>query len=185
MDYIKQNSEGETMIESTQIDNSPNIFESFSHFLGIEESVLGIIICVLTILLLGINTFQLTGTISISCLITPPISLVFWIMGLIPIWMIGIFTLLAIIIHTSQLYSFSPTSEHFNWNSYGERVKQAYSAKYFGENSGFNEEVDVRIKIMRETDKGIQRELAKAWLRRKSRWLELKWLKLDSSNYQK
>lgn len=72
--------------------------------------------------------------------------------------------------------------EQIDWLRYGNRLKLAYAAKFGGENSGFNGEVDYKIKIMVNTDKGYTRQLAKDWVKRMSKFVEIEWLKLDDSN---
>lgn len=74
------------------------------------------------------------------------------------------------------------TEEQIDWTRYGERLKLAYTAKFGGENPGFNSEVDYRIKIMVNTDGGYTRQIAKDWVKRMSKFTELKWLKMDDAN---
>jgi len=74
--------------------------------------------------------------------------------------------------------------EDFNWEAYGEKLKNAYSANFFGENRGFNQEVDARIQIMVNTDYGVRRQWAKGWLKKKSQWMGVDWMSLGDSNYK-
>jgi hypothetical protein len=60
------------------------------------------------------------------------------------------------------------------WVQYGERLKSAYTSKFFGENSGFNQEVDARVNIMMNNGRGITRILAKDWLKRIHKFTESK-----------
>lgn len=70
----------------------------------------------------------------------------------------------------------------FEWEKYGERLKSAYAAQFGGENPGFNDEVDARIKLMINTDYGYRRALAKNWLKRMANFTGIEWLKLDVNN---
>jgi hypothetical protein len=69
-----------------------------------------------------------------------------------------------------------------DWTRYGERLKLAYSAKFGGDNPGFNEEVDNHIKILVNTDKGFARQLAKDWVERMSKFVGIHWLRMENSN---
>lgn len=71
--------------------------------------------------------------------------------------------------------------EIVDWGRYGDRIKLAYAAKFGGENKGFNEEVDARIRILVDTDKGWTRQLAKDWIYRMSKFTDLKWLKMKDN----
>lgn len=70
----------------------------------------------------------------------------------------------------------------FSWRDYGERLKKAYTAKFGGDNPGFESEVDYRIKLMVDTDKGYHREVAKDWLKRMSKFVAIDWLSLEDSD---
>lgn len=70
----------------------------------------------------------------------------------------------------------------FEWEKYGERLKRAYAANFGGDNPGFNEEVDARIKLMIEADHGYRRQLAKNWLKRVSKFVGVDWLQLEANN---
>jgi hypothetical protein len=72
--------------------------------------------------------------------------------------------------------------EKIDWLRYGERLKLGYTAKFGGENQGFNNEVDYKIKIMVNTDKGFTRQLAKDWIKRMSKFTNIDWLKMDDGN---
>lgn len=71
-----------------------------------------------------------------------------------------------------------------DWVKYGERMKLAYTAKFGGENKGFNDEVDARIKILVNTDRGFSRQLAKDWVHRMSNFVEIEWLRMENSNQE-
>lgn len=69
-----------------------------------------------------------------------------------------------------------------NWTRYGERLKLAYAAKFGGDNPGFDQEVDLHIKILVDTDKGYTRQLAKDWVERMSKFVGIHWLRMENSN---
>jgi hypothetical protein len=76
----------------------------------------------------------------------------------------------------------SEAEKQIDWTKYGERLKLAYAAKFGGENPGFNNEVDYRIKILVNTDKGFTRQLAKDWVKRMSDFVDIQYLKMDNAN---
>ena len=68
--------------------------------------------------------------------------------------------------------------DYFSWGAYGKRLKLAYAAKFFGDNSGFDQEVDARIAIMRVMGNGDTKVLAEEWLKKMARFVEIPWKNL-------
>ncbi len=61
------------------------------------------------------------------------------------------------------------------WEAYGNRLKEAYSAKFGGENTAFNDEVDMRIKVMKTLGRGYTKKVHKDWLKRTAKFVEIPW----------
>jgi len=59
------------------------------------------------------------------------------------------------------------------WDSFGNRMKEAYSAKFSGENPAFNAEVDAHIKIMKTLGKGATKGMTWDWLRSRCKFVEI------------
>jgi hypothetical protein len=105
-----------------------------------------------------------------------------FVQGVIQIFPIMLFVCLAIGSFAIGLGKDVGQEIGYDWKSYGERLKLAYAAKFGGRNMGFENEVDYRIKIMIDTDKGFAREVAKDWLKRMSKFTSIDWLSLENSN---
>jgi hypothetical protein len=87
-----------------------------------------------------------------------------------------------IILGIVKSFGVDSPEERIDWTTYGERLKLAYTAKFGGDNPGFDSEVDYHVKIMVNTDRGYTRQLAKDWMHRMSKFVEVEWLKLENSN---
>lgn len=61
------------------------------------------------------------------------------------------------------------------WDAFGSRLKEAYSVKFGGENSAFNDEVDMHIKGMKTLGRGYTRKIHKDWLKRMAKFVEIPW----------
>ena len=61
------------------------------------------------------------------------------------------------------------------WDSFGNRMKVAYSAKFGGENPAFNEAVDQHIKAVKVFGKGYSKERNIQWLKRMAKFVEIPW----------
>jgi len=74
--------------------------------------------------------------------------------------------------------------QYKRWGDFGNRMKLAYTAKFGGENSGFNEEVDQHIAIMRALTKssGTTKEIAEDWLKRMAQFVEIAYVIPDEEN---
>jgi hypothetical protein len=59
------------------------------------------------------------------------------------------------------------------WDALGNRMKEAYSAKFGGENPAFNTEVDAHIKIMKTLGKGATKGMTWYWLRSRCKFVEI------------
>jgi hypothetical protein len=71
----------------------------------------------------------------------------------------------------------SPDGEKENidyWDKHAQELKEAYSAKFGGENTGFNDEVDKHILIMKKLGNSFTRTLAWEWLKRMDKFTDKK-----------
>ena len=82
---------------------------------------------------------------------------------------------MAVIISIISVWYVPKVVEHFKWSSFGRRMKRAYAAKFGGENSAFNTDLDYRIKVMRTQGDGHTWTLAEDWLRRMAKFVEIPW----------
>lgn len=112
------------------------------------------------------------------------------VLRLVPFWLASMTTLVAIStvgyeIFFGKGYSDNPTSDstnvfvQFSWKRYGERLKRAYASKFGGANPGFNDEVDLRIAVMRTQGKGPTRTIAQDWLKNQAKFVEIPWQDLN------
>lgn len=59
------------------------------------------------------------------------------------------------------------------WNAFGNRLKAAYSAKFGGDNKGFDDEVDEHIKAVKALGKGFTKSIDVDWLKRMAKFVEI------------
>lgn len=119
------------------------------------------------------------------------ISNVVWVgfglfLNLLPWWTVPMFAIMWLYsIYYGGIPGDNPTSEstnvfvQFSWKRYGERLKRAYASKFGGANPGFNEEVDLRIAVMRTQGKGETRDMATLWLKNQAKFVEIPWQDLN------
>lgn len=92
--------------------------------------------------------------------------------------MISVFPLLyAALVIVGIFQSFVGIQEvvvYYKWEAFGNRLKEAYVAKFGYSNSGFNEEVDTHILGMRTMGgKSPTKEMYEDWLKRMARFVEV------------
>lgn len=59
------------------------------------------------------------------------------------------------------------------WRAFGNRMKEAYTAKFGYPNPGFNEEVDQHIKAMEVLGHGDTKHINEDWLKRMAKFVEI------------
>jgi hypothetical protein len=59
------------------------------------------------------------------------------------------------------------------WDSFGNRMKVAYSAKFGGRNSAFDLEVDQHVLAMKSLGKGYTKTIDKEWMKRMAKFVEV------------
>ena len=103
------------------------------------------------------------------------------LMGIIPMWIAAMFSIVSFYTVWSSIMGVpelsgvaTEPSIGSEWDEYGQRIKDAYSAKFGGENNGFNDEVNNRIAIMNHNGRGFTRTIAYDWLKRMSKFTEAK-----------
>ena len=85
-----------------------------------------------------------------------------------------VFSAVVIVGVVSGFYGVKAVVKYKRWTDFGIRMKKAYSAKFGGENPGFNEEVDLRINIMRALKPNSRSKvIAEDWLKRMSAFVEI------------
>lgn len=97
--------------------------------------------------------------------------------GIIPIWIPFLSFTLGLgfgLLPMSNPSSNMPIAaeETDKWQIYGQQLKDAYSAKFGGENKGFNEEIDKRILVMQRLRTGFTHTIARDWLKRMESFTE-------------
>lgn len=68
----------------------------------------------------------------------------------------------------------------FNWRRYGERMKEAYAAKFGYRDPDFETQVDQHIAVMRVSGKGNTRDVSEAWLKDRAKFVEIPWMDIDN-----
>ena len=86
-----------------------------------------------------------------------------------------IYILVVIVGAMSIMFATNYIVTYLKWRAFGNRLKAAYTAKFGGENIGFNQEVDQRINVMRSLGKGSTKSLAEDWLKRIAKFVEVPW----------
>ena len=65
---------------------------------------------------------------------------------------------------------------YYKWSAYGNRLKEAYSAKFGGANPAFNVEVDMHISSVRAMGgSSMTKETNMDWLKRMAEFVEVPW----------
>jgi hypothetical protein len=59
------------------------------------------------------------------------------------------------------------------WDSFGNRMKVAYSAKFGGRNPAFDEAVDQHVLAMKSLGKGYTKTIDKEWMKRMAKFVEV------------
>lgn len=149
---------------------------TFESLFKIDSTLIGLLIILASVCVVGILTYLYTGSYLISSFMQIPILIFGLYLGWIPIWILLIYlTFCAGMLILAPASEPMPEREDTDaWSSYGQRLKNAYSAKFGGENAGFNDEVDKRIEIMRHLKRGFSHTIARDWLRRMKGFTEAK-----------
>ncbi len=146
---------------------------------GINQELFGIIVTILLAVLISIMVYFYTGGILIAVISATAEIMVSGFLGFIPLWIV--FLQVLCIVSTFLFFSISDSTKSQTvaqntdaWVEYGNKLKTAYSAKFGGENTGFNDEIDYRIAIMQNLKHGFTHTIARDWLKRMERFTESK-----------
>ncbi len=155
------------------------ILSQLASIFGINAQIIGIVITIILALMISMACYLYFGSIFIALLGTNGVLLASIFIGFVPFWIGFVFAIIAtgyFIIAGSSETSTQPTATDNpdKWIEYGNRLKLAYTAKFGGENTGFNQEVDYRINIMQHNRRGFTHTIARDWLKRMERFTEAK-----------
>lgn len=64
-------------------------------------------------------------------------------------------------------------TRHLKWRSFGNRMKEAYTAKFGYPNPAFNQEIDQHIKAVETLGKGYTKSIDMDWLKRMAEFTEI------------
>jgi hypothetical protein len=158
-----------------------SVLEPMEGYYGAYSSIITLLIIIFIALIVGIAIFIFTHSyllVIIAGWITLYIGAS---MGFIPFFIPVFYVLISIILISYSIFNYKPSdlpeapSEQFDyWEAYGNRLKEAYSAKFGGENKGFNDEVNNRIVIMQKLKHGFTNTIAYDWLKRMKKFTEAK-----------
>lgn len=166
-------------MDTTQVATEWNsIFQQTSSYFGIPVPILGIIITSALVLFAFLFCLLTFGSMLLGIAASIGIMIASNVLGFIPIWILVIYALISLYLSYFAYYAETGTTQETEngdrWEEYGNRLKMAYSSKFGGDNNGFNQEVDSRIKIMQNNGKGFTRSIAHRWLKRIERFTEVK-----------
>jgi len=154
------------------------INDIISTSLGITSNILWIIILISFIAAIGIASYFYFGSIIISLSFVTGILLLGSITGIIPIWIVLLHFIPSLFY---WLFLYNPTEPIPSnmaiidyWEQYGLRLKEAYTAKFGGENKGFNDEVNKRVLVMQKLQHGFTCTVSRDWLQRMKKFTESK-----------
>lgn len=156
-----------------------SITEISSSVFGTNQHMIWMWLVLAIVIAANLFTYFYLGNIYLSGMVTLGILGFSVILGIIPIWLVGIYGLTFVYLlffYTTNAYNTTEpsTTDTDAWAEYGNKIKLAYTAKFGGENAGFNDEVDKRILVMQNNRRGFTHTIARDWLRRMSNFTESK-----------
>lgn len=145
---------------------------SLSSALGIDPYILGVLIFFCFIVTCFLFVYAITCSVIIAYISNVIGSILFGVFDIAPLWFIMIcisfgFCILMWYMFHDVVYVVD------DWDSFGIRLKVAYSAKYGGKNPAFNEEVDRHIATVKALGNGYTRAITMDWLKRVARMVEI------------
>ncbi|MCK9369919.1 hypothetical protein M0R04_08445 [Candidatus Dojkabacteria bacterium] len=147
-----------------------------SNYFGISSKLVGYLAVVIFLIAFNISCSIYSKSPLLGFILTPIVIIGGILMGLIPVWIgfTAIFPLAYyIFIGNSQPETTEETKIPY-WEEYGNNIKQAYKAKFGGNNPEFASEVDNHIRVMIHNGKGFTNTLAYDWLKRMDKFTESK-----------
>lgn len=107
-----------------------------------------------------------------------PCSTIFGIFfGFIPMWFVFItipISIAVVLFIPNELSEQQETRDIDYWDLYADGLKKAYASKFGYQNTGFDDEVNKRIDVMKNCGRGFSRTIARDWLRRMHKFTEAK-----------
>ena len=145
--------------------------------LGLPSDNIVLIISLTATVAIFLFLLLITGSYIFAFITSVPFLFLNSMIGNVPYWIPIVYSFVGIALSaTYAMYKeegvLPPTPDY--WDDYGNRIKNAYSAKFGGANTGFNEEVDGRIEVMKHNGKGFTRTIATLWLKRMHQFTECK-----------
>jgi phage shock protein PspC (stress-responsive transcriptional regulator) len=152
------------------------ILQGMSNQLGIDASILGIIMAFCFMLVTPMFIYLRTMSMPLSVIGLVIASVIMFVMGLIPVWIspiVIVVSMLGVYKHSFIDDNSIPHNESMS-ESYADSLKRAYEAKFGYENPAFNEEVDAHIKAVENLRKGYTRAVHRDKLKRLEKFVEVK-----------
>lgn len=152
------------------------LIEEMANTLRISSSIVIIIFTIALTLSVILFCSMIFGNVRLGVLFGfIPLSFCGFI-NIIPIYIgiiYGVFSYITFSLFRDVEYNEVNKEEIDYWTIYSNKMKLAYCAKFGGNNSGFNDEVDKRIAIMVRLRKGYTRSIAQSWLKQMEKFTEM------------
>lgn len=151
---------------------------------GTQSDMTVIFVLLATAAMIGIAYFVFGSTFMAMAAMAPT-TFIGAYLGIIPWWIAWTYCIPAMFFFMANIIGdvmgageeeavSEQVSGQDRWEAYGQRLKNAYEAKYGYKNPAFDEEVDSHIRQMQHLGKGFTRSIAKGWLKRMRRMTEAK-----------
>ncbi len=88
------------------------------------------------------------------------------------IGIVGVIGAFLVIMGGTEVYKYI---KYKKWRAFGNRLKEAYTAKFGYPNPGFEQEVDQHIRAMEALGHGYTKSLDEDWLKRMAKFVEVPW----------
>lgn len=156
----------------------PTDFSTLSAYL-VVPSWTKFLVALCILLAVQLVVWRATGTLTLGLLAALPSLFLLSILGWFPLWSVVLGCLL---VGGSLLATSSSTGSTVylkNWEAFGNRLKEAYIAKFGYANSSFDEEIDNHVRIMQTMGKGFEmgtKEAAEDWLKRMAHMVEVPYI---------
>ena len=145
--------------------------------LGLPSDNIVLIISLTATVAIFVFLLLITGSYLFAFTLSAPFLVLNAMLGNVPYWIPPVYIFIGIALSVTYAVikedvELPPTPDY--WDAYGEDMKNAYSSKFGGANTGFNEEVDIRIGVMKHNGRGFTRTIATLWLKRMHKFTECK-----------
>jgi len=132
---------------------------------------MGKLISLVVMLIIGAVGFSVISSMaqSVSENVTQASPAVSTLLGMIPI----MYVIATILVVFGLITGTVEVMKILKWSAFGNRMKVAYSAKFGGDNPGFDEEVDAHIKAVKALGKGFTKSVDMDWLKKMAKFVEI------------